>query len=101
MSACFDNCVLAALGFEMIFRLIKRDPGALLDVASIKCVRPILMMCQNSFAYVSSAKCNFSRAGTRSFFNNSAALIWIAEGITSLLDWPMFTLSFGCTGSCE
>jgi len=33
----------------------------------------------------------FSRAGTRSFFNNSAALMWIAEGITSLLDWPMLT----------
>src|ERR1700758_793252 len=32
MAASLDNCVLAALGFEMIFRLVKSYPGALLDV---------------------------------------------------------------------
>src|SRR4029077_17700204 len=32
MAARLDNCVLAALRFEMIFRLVERDPGVLLDV---------------------------------------------------------------------
>ena len=33
MAAGFYNCVLAALRFEMIFRLVKFYPGTLLDVA--------------------------------------------------------------------
>src|SRR5262249_23098576 len=32
MATRLDNCVLAALRFEMIFRLVKYDAGALLDV---------------------------------------------------------------------
>src|SRR6478672_1663144 len=32
MAARFYHCVLAALRFEMIFRLVKCDPGALFDV---------------------------------------------------------------------
>ena len=32
MTAGFDNCVLAALRFEMIFGLVKCYAGALLDV---------------------------------------------------------------------
>ena len=49
------------------------------------------MMSQNSFAFSSSAPCNFSSAGIERFFNCSAALMWIADGITSLLDCPMLT----------
>src|SRR5215831_14211617 len=32
MSARFDNCIFAALGLEMIFRLIECNTSALLDV---------------------------------------------------------------------
>ena len=32
MTACFDNGVLSALRFEMIFGLVKRDTGRLLQV---------------------------------------------------------------------
>jgi len=37
-------------------------------VASIKCVRPILITSANSFAFPSSALCSFSSAGTRRCF---------------------------------
>src|SRR6266705_3275565 len=43
-------------------------------------------MSQNSFAFASSAWCNFARAVIRRFFNSSAGLMWIADGITSLVD---------------
>src|SRR5207253_9511467 len=38
------------------------------------------------FRLASSATRNLSKAGMRQSFNCSAALMWIAEGITSLLD---------------
>src|SRR5215471_14851970 len=60
MSARFDNCVLAALGFEMIFRLIKCDPCPLLDVVE-DLLRKIDMAIQTS-ADCGSSQCDLAQS---------------------------------------
>src|SRR5439155_12978154 len=60
MSARFDNCVLAALSFKMIFRLIKCDPGALLDMVQ-DFLGKIEMAIQTS-ADCGSAQCDLTQS---------------------------------------
>src|SRR5262249_56172975 len=63
MPARFDNCVLAALGFEVIFRLIKCDPGALLDMVQ-DFLGKIDMAIQTS-ANCGSAQCDLAQSFDR------------------------------------
>ena len=60
MSARFDNCVLAALRFKMIFRLMKCDPGALFDVVQ-DFLGKIEMAIQTS-ADCGSAQCDLAQS---------------------------------------
>ena len=64
-------------------------------VASIKCVRPILMIGSNARAFASSAACKCSSAGRRFSLNATATLTCSAVGMMSLDDCPRFTSSLG------
>ena len=66
-------------------------------IASIRCVRPVFATFASSFARLSIVLRRCASAG------NSVSCVarqpdtWIAVGITSFDDCPMFTWSFGCT----
>ena len=64
-------------------------------------VRPILMMSQNSPDLRRERGLKALERGQQRLLSDSAAATWMAVGMTSLLDCPMFTWSFGCTGSRE
>ena len=72
-----------------------------MGVASCRCVLPVLMTGMNSSARPSSSDWSSAKAGIRPLRIDSSADRWMAVGMTSLEDWPMFTWSLGCTGSRE
>ena len=66
-------------------------------IASIRCVRPVLATFLSSRARCSSVFFRCASAGSSFSLVVSAALTWIAVGITSFDDCPLLTSSFGCT----
>src|SRR5262245_1171736 len=70
-----------------------------MGVASIRCVRPVLITSWNSRDFSSSTFQSLASAGSRSRSICTTAETCSAVGITSLLDWPKFTWSLGWTGS--
>src|SRR5437016_2828717 len=69
-----------------------------IGVASIKWVRPDFTIGSNSFAFFARLSSSSRRAASRFWSISMSAATWIAVGITSFEDWPMFTWSFGWTG---
>ena len=63
----------------------------------MRCVRPVLSTSWNSCDFSSSAFHSLASDGRRSRSICTTADTCRAEGITSLLLWPKFTWSFGCT----
>ena len=68
-----------------------------IGVASIKCVLPDLTIGSNSFAFFARLSSSSRSAGRRLWSTSINAATWMAVGITSFEDWPIFTWSFGWT----
>ena len=61
------------------------------------CVRPVLMIGMNCFAFRARDARSRRSAGSRSSWIAIAQARWIAVGITSLEDWQRLTWSLGWT----
>lgn len=66
-------------------------------MASCVCVLPILIMFENSWTFAYNYDFNYWRAGKSTLYNFVTVAMWITVGKLSLLDWLIFTWSFGWT----
>ena len=80
---------------------LPRDWSKRRGMASIRCVRPVLLMPPRLSALRRITDASRSSAGSSCCRPASTVLTWIALGITSLLLWPKFTWSLGWTSTPE
>ena len=67
-------------------------------VASWRCVLPTFIIFLNFETFFFNSLFNKSNDGNNLFFDSNTIAMCIALGNTSLVDWDLFTWSFGCTG---